>query len=230
MSVYDDVRTARSPQEAMLALAEGLDAVLDALTDQANAEGQWGTWATPDEHVPQGVVAMAGQSLDNAKEIAAVEVAIAAATDPEDARALEARLRLLKDDGRALDINAPAGLMPTVEESADSATLVIPAPSKAKKDRRLALAHEWKLHEFLPLTDFEAADAYAKGGPQWLYGYDRDAVMQMPYAYRQAMVEDVLEDSPRAAHEMARDILKDTGTGNSAVAGTMLGVDIGGSE
>lgn len=228
MSVVDAVRAARNPQEAMLALAEGIDSVL-ALLDAPSAPDPdpWGYWGNPQMFVP-------GPDQkpppDFSETIAAVEAELAAATDGEDIRALEARLRLLKDDGRVVDVNAPAGTMATVEETPDLATVTLPAPNAERRKTRTGQALTWELHNYLPLNEAEALHAYVKGGPLWLYGYDRDAVMQMPYAHRQAMVEDVLQDSPRAAHEMGRDILKDTGTGNPAVAGTMLGADIGGGS
>jgi hypothetical protein len=60
--------------------------------------------------------------------------------------------------------------------------------------------------------------AYAKGGPMWLYLGDRDAIMAMPPEYRHRMVQDIEQDSPAQAQEVARDLLMDRGAeGTTAV-------------
>lgn len=87
------------------------------------------------------------------------------------------------------------------------------APVSADKE---ALRRQWaealRVHELLSDVA-NPIKAYAKGGPQWLYGYDRDAVMSLPLSARRAMVEDLREEDPKAAYEMARDVLKDTSPG-----------------
>lgn len=64
------------------------------------------------------------------------------------------------------------------------------------------------------------AEAYAKGGPLWLYTGNRDVVMTYPLEIRAAMVADVEEDDPHTAQEMGRDVLKqpsETGPGGVAM-------------
>jgi hypothetical protein len=74
-----------------------------------------------------------------------------------------------------------------------------------------------KLNEFVPpLTAEQAADAYAKGGPMWLYIGNRDAIFQMPEAWRSDMIDDIAVDSPAQAREVARDIFKKPGGDDDA--------------
>jgi hypothetical protein len=66
-----------------------------------------------------------------------------------------------------------------------------------------------RLDGYVPMLDADTArEAYVKGGPRWLYYTNRDCIMQMPFELRQALVADVLIDSPSEADEIGRDILK----------------------
>lgn len=97
-------------------------------------------------------------------------------------------------------------------QDADTTDIVIPPPSPEKLEarRQFAVSH-LKLHEHLPPTGLVSswADVYAKGGPLWLYHGNRELFMTFSDSARAAMVADVLEDDPKAAHEMGRDVLKE---------------------
>lgn len=111
-----------------------------------------------------------------------------------------------------------------ITEDGDTTTVEIPPPSDEKFARRLMFAQQsLKLDEQLPdrsLDEMSWAATYAKGGPTWLYLGNRDLVMSYPPYIRQALVQDLEEDSPQQAHEMSRDILKEdceTGPGGTGM-------------
>lgn len=102
-----------------------------------------------------------------------------------------------------------------------------PAPSDTKAQaRRDFEANNLRLAGALndPAQDWNAL--YVKAGPFWLYQHNRELVMTYPAHVRRAMVNDVAEDSPKLAYEMARDVLKEacgepdleTGAGALAVS------------
>lgn len=82
---------------------------------------------------------------------------------------------------------------------------------RVSADREVARAEfvaATQLYSFSALPPADFVEAYIKGGPRWLYYTDRDAVMTMPIGVRQALVADVLVDSPSEAAEIGADILK----------------------
>lgn len=216
MTVEDKVRSAASPQEAMLALARGIDALITNANAQPDPWGQssW-TRSDPNGTLPEptptpGQAPSVVRAVQDAEAIRLLEDALAIETDAEERLAMEARLRLLKETGGSMnerevgDVYSSEG-----DEESDSVTVSLKTPSAEKYERRHNFAEAMKLEEMIPLPADEAYDAYAKGGPLWLYLGNRPVVMSLPYEWRQRMVMDVEEDSPRAAQEMARDILKD---------------------
>lgn len=167
MSVEAQVRGAKNPQEALIAVAKGIDQILEMLTAQlAPAQAGWGAWQ-PAEAIGDGQF------------------------DPVYA----------------------------VEGDEDETTVTIPPASEEKRAKRRELAGAMALEEhatFAGIEDIE--EIYAKGGPVWLYTCDRDFVMSLPDYMRREMVADVLEDDPVTAHDMARDVLKDTDNAGIAKA------------
>lgn len=97
------------------------------------------------------------------------------------------------------------------ERGADGENVVVlPTPSAEVYQARVELAEKkMRLNDAFPKVDFDPVEVYAKGGPSWLYIYDRDLVMGMPADVKRDLVNDLMRDDPRAAAEMARDILKD---------------------
>lgn len=241
MSYADRVRAATHPAEAMLAIAEGIDTILDVLEQNGPAAAPadpWGQWGKSilAEEIPAQRARNAAQSqlieakhrlaqpaaerfdvVPRAHEIAAVEAHLERETDGEERLALEARLRLLKDDGRSVEIAPAAGAREQYDGPEDGGGVVnIPPPAPERQASRIAWAKAYNLADFSTLAPDEFYPAYGKGGPMWMYAGNRDGVMQMPFGLRQAMISDVMQDSDAAAQEMARDILKDLTTGNSA--------------
>jgi hypothetical protein len=163
---------------------------------------------------------MAGAEHDAA--IADTREAILLSRDPDDRRALEAKLRMLQEDGgvtEAVDQGrrveeaefTPGNLRPTQAIQIPGHNEVeLPVPTPEQVEARMRWAQRRKLHEFIPLSYTQAVEAFAKGGPMWLYLGNRDAVMAMPFEYRQELVRMVAEDSVPQSQEVGRDILKQT--------------------
>lgn len=216
MTTADKVRAATSPQEAMLAVAEAMDELLaraDVLLARETVPqptSTWGSWinTSANNQHPPAVLAM--PVVDRSAEIKRLRDDLLIASG-EDATALEAKLRLLLDDGQALlDTNPFSGARIGI----DGELVDFPPVSATRKGRRGNWAASRGLERFLAqgneLIAEEMVDAYIAGGPMWLYLYDRDAVMQLPAEWRKDMVGDVECDSPAQAQELARDILKDS--------------------
>ncbi len=200
MTYQERILQAASVKDAMVILGEGIDAILgDGIAGVSASE--WEAW----------------EAHDSEQEI---RERLADEADPEERRALEARLRLLTDDGVVAQPVVPEGRRVITTGDAKQITVDIPKPSADRARSRYEWATATQLGGMLTpsLSTEEAADAYAKGGPMWLYLYDRDAVMSLPVEWRRAFVEDVERDSPAQAQEMGRDILKDRGTGGNPFA------------
>lgn len=231
-SYAERVRAARNPQEALLVIAEGLDSVVPQLEKLANpvvtttADDPWFGWDGVAAAIPSAaalssevLIARAAvedpgraSALRRAEELRDLRALLERTHDGQDRQALEARIRLLQDDG--ITVAPPdRGVEPSVEISGDTLTVDIPPATPERQAKRFQWAADVKLgSNFLNMDDQEAAVAFAKGGPIWLYE-NREAVMQMPWEWRRMFVEDIAEQSQALAHEVGRDILKDTGTG-----------------
>jgi hypothetical protein len=107
-----------------------------------------------------------------------------------------------------------------VIENGDTTDIVLRTPSEEKMQRRREFeAQHLRLSETLGDAE-DWNEAYAKGGPMWLYIGNRELVMSYPEQVRSLMIEDVIEDSPKDAHEMGADLLKqpsETGPGSVAM-------------
>lgn len=218
-----------------MVLAEGIDAILLLLehplvTVTPSAWGEWETsptLRTPAIHTtdPSSELAAARK----ADAIAELEAQIAVTVDGEDQRALEAKLRLLKDDGKPIEPAVEEGIRLTT----DGDLVGLPAADEKRKAARRFWALSHSLHTYQStgnaLTEHEMADAFAKGGPMWLYLYDRDGVMRMADTARRDLIADLEHDSPAEAQQVARDILKDL-TAEGARDTTLGYIATGGEE
>jgi hypothetical protein len=269
--ITDRIRAARSQPEAMLALAEGIDEILDALASSPvhpPEDDQWGNWAernaTGAAWPPQGTLAGgAGESGfgSGAHPFEAVQVKV----DPreleearEDQRQAEinwerinaagrqegqtpqdwqdelvlardamaraqGRVRLLEDPGAIVQgagfIEGVGEVTHTSEEGGRVIVDLPPVDAKRQAARR-KLAEAVGLPGFFPsiFRTGEPAEqiihSFELGGPLWLNANGKfegqpPVIMQMPANVRQAMVADVMLDSPRLGHEFAREVLKD---------------------
>lgn len=100
-----------------------------------------------------------------------------------------------------------------VEDDEDGVLIDIKPVSQEKRQRRGTFARTvLQLHQqdaFNTWDDKEAAiEAYAVGGPLWLYHGNRELVMQYSPDVRRVMVQDIEEDDPVTAQEVALDLLK----------------------
>jgi hypothetical protein len=171
MNTEAQVRSAKSPQEAMIVIAKALDRI-EFLSSR---DTQWVAW-------------------DNEPTI-------------RDGDSVALRSAWLGHVGGE-EVVAEHERRTQITATEDDTDVVIPAPSDEKKERRRQFERQnLKLSEFLGDSE-DWSEAYAKGGPMWLYLGNRELVMSMPDGVRTALVQDVIEDSPQDAHEMGRDILK----------------------
>lgn len=223
------LQSVRTPLEGMLVLARALDALefkLDLLID-AQAD-PWGGWLgrggqgarvgrrpyTPPAapvHDPEDPPATATLAT-LATQIEAIRAQIAAADDRDDLRALQAKLRLLEDEGRPPEDLVPEGQR--IDATTVNGEIVVELPPATVDEymTRFEWAMDNKLGEHLTdngVSNAQAAQWYAKGGPVWLHAYDRPAVVSMPVHWRQLFVTLVEKFSPAQAREIGRDILKD---------------------
>jgi hypothetical protein len=97
---------------------------------------------------------------------------------------------------------------------ADGHIVDLPPADEHRKAQRRQLAEGIDLPGFFPAImrgtedqRQEIIETYVKGGPLWLSA-NREIMAALPPAAKQVMVEDVMIDSTRLAHEFGRDILK----------------------
>lgn len=202
MTFKQRVADARNQQEALAAIAEGLDLIIHNIQPQPQPD-PWDDWTPATPIKP-----------DAAEKIKAA-IAECDPTDEGMLRALQASLRLAQDSGQAIDLAPPPGRRETVIETDDDVNITVLVPTKEQYISREQFALSIKLGPDLapPLEPLAAAAAYCRGGPTWLYGYDRAFVVSMPVNWKQALIADVEQDSTAMAQEMARDILKSGGPG-----------------
>lgn len=179
MTVADEVVKSGSPLEALLAVARGIDQILER---EAKAE-VWGEWG----------------AISTASPVAAT-------------RADQPRTNY----GALMEATAP-----TPEAANTEVELDVPTPSLTKLITRARLETQAiRIGDYLNDHSEDWNEAYARGGPVWLYTLNRELVMSLPEDARIAMIQDVEEDNPALAQEMGRDMLKqagETGPGASAM-------------
>lgn len=150
------------------------------------------------------------------------EQLVKAAANPKDAmlviaRALdriEATLTVPPPDPWATewsaeDIGRPGFVGVKITQDVDTTEVVIPPASPEKQAARRQFAEQSLQLEDNLGTGEDWLNAYAKGGPIWLYEGNRELFMTYGDHVRRAMVQDVIEDDPKYAGEMGRDVLKE---------------------
>lgn len=209
MTFKQRVANARNPQDALLMLAEGIDLILTQLVDlpQLGQPDPWGEW----DQVPQVNYDTAPSMHAPTPEAVEVLRANLETATGETRSAIEAAIRLAEDSGKAVDTQLPDGVRDRVLIGEEGVEVFTRPVDRERATARSTFAKEIELGpDLTPVLDHQTAvEAFVKGGPAWLYVYDRDFVISMPTNWKQALVADVEQDSPREAAEMARDILKD---------------------
>lgn len=217
MTTFDRVKAASNPQDALLAIAQGIDSILMALTRPEELVDEKRPWeiegwrAENDDVGPQPEPDF--QTVQ--EEINALRERADAEPDPDDRKALEAQWRLQQDNLKAHPDYVPPNPKAKKVTTDDDGNVLIDLPpvSEEKQVRRAEFAREHlKLQE--RFKDEKWIDVYAKGGPLWLYHSQRALVMGLPDEWKVAMVQDVAEESSKDARYMRRDILKDPDPGN----------------
>lgn len=129
--------------------------------------------------------------------------------DEDEIRSAQAAYRLLNETGEPPP-EVDRGRTLNVKIDHNDVSIEIPVVDAERKDARREWARTCKIWEIVEpkLNEDDAVAAYANGGPQWLYAYDRDNVLTMPFAWRQQMIHELDKDSTAEAQEMARDLLK----------------------
>lgn len=210
MTTEEQVRQAKSPQEALVVLAKALDRIETNLASSAEDALAWGEWEDVDQRIAETVddndiTRIALHALEDSG-------ADLEDLDPSERSAVEAaRARLAKDKpGQFIEGAFKAGELAKATVGDEEIAIDLPPVSAERKAARRKFASDYmKLHETYKDLGEQAIEAYVKGGPMWLYLADRAYVIQMPYEWKRLLIEDVNEDSPGDALDMSRDILKD---------------------
>lgn len=219
MTTVDKIKQCGTIEEALLLLAEHIDSLVEHChRTRSFDQPQPLKWVPFDERAQPLTWVEATPLRDAPNKAEFIEAQLATTQDGDERRALEAKLRLLKDDGGAPEV-APPGRPTQSIQVDDTTTVALPVPSYTQLVDRRQWAASRKLHEFLPLSEVEAEDAFTKGGPMWLYLYDRDAVLSLPVEWRRELVEMIAEDSIPESQEVGRDILKITDSARPEVFG-----------
>jgi hypothetical protein len=220
MTLTEQIKTCRTPQEALLLLADAIDHLHARLDELGTPPAD--PWTTPIQWVSvEEAEAMYAHkpAADYGPQIEAVQTLLNGTTDPDEHQALQAKLRLLRDQagekvyendaaGGGTIESVPEGERPSIASDGSNGTVELAAVSEERMNARARWAMDRKLEDFIPLDRSEAATAYANGGPMWLYLGNRDAIMAMPFAYREELVTELAKDSVVDAQEVGRDILK----------------------
>lgn len=117
----------------------------------------------------------------------------------------------------------------TVHEEDEKQYIELPTVSDEQKEQRRKLgvylkldSSDWPVGKGVPRSP--VLDAYIAGGPIWLYDYDREFVLALPYAIRRQMIEDVSATDVGTAKLMSADILKASFADSANAAWNIAGV------
>lgn len=203
MSLHDQVLRARTPRDAIIILADAIQALREDIQNIERAD-PWESWGEPEPASEQAAIEQAHE----AAELRAILERGGLTTEEE--QAISAQLRLIEEQGGVAAPVVAEGRRERVTVTDDAVVVELPTPSPERQEDRRRLAVGLGFHQFIDLPEAETVRAFTLGGPLWLYHYDRDAVMNMPIEWRMALVDDIAIDSPATAQEVGRDILKYT--------------------
>jgi hypothetical protein len=224
INAVERLKQAKDVKSALLILAQCIDELdatpseplFDDLLDFGSVEGP-----TQGPLEPKGGFVVQHQRHATDEQIAALREEINNTTDPDDLQALQAKLTLMLDDGGIGYIPQEDAAPSVVHYEGDRVVIDLPPASEERKHQREALARRMDLGANLNMDEEEAVRAYKLGGPLWLYYAGADGqkfIYTLPREWRLAMIEDVMQDAPREAHEMSRDILRyDDSEGHSTL-------------
>lgn len=131
----------------------------------------------------------------------------------DDLVAAEARVRILEDEAREVKTVEEPKTMVDVVAKDEKGEWVVDLPEVDEgiqaARREFASKHLKFYDEFGTDQGSVMVQAYGKGGPIWLYHYDRDFCLQLARPLRVGMLEDVARIDANLAAEMGRDLLMD---------------------
>lgn len=189
------VQVSKSVQEALFVVAEALDRI-EAKLDSApqSPAPAWDDWTNPAVH-RQATIDVEVDRAEMAFQMG-IDDDIPYEDMSENAqRAHDAIVEAKIAQGKSAQL-------------ATDVTVDVKPVSVERHNERLHFAIETLNLNTELGTEDDWCLTYAKGGPAWLYAHRRDLVVQYSEAVKQQMVSDLEQDDPQAAHEMARDILK----------------------
>jgi hypothetical protein len=228
INAVERLKQATSVKSALLILAQCIDELdsrpTEPLFDEPIAwdtDTDTGTLVYQSDAKTGGGVVVQHQRHATDEQIAALREEINNTTDPDDLQALQAKLTLMLDDGGIGYIPQEDAAPSVLHYEGDRVVIDLPPASEERKHQREALARRMDLGANLNMDEEEAVRAYKLGGPLWLYYAGADGqkfIYTLPREWRLAMIEDVMQDAPREAHEMSRDILRyDDSEGHSTL-------------
>jgi hypothetical protein len=225
MTITARVKGTESPAAALIVIAELLDDAFSRIeeleSDAAVSDESWASWGSLEEAAYDGPTeewAPRDGILDDIRE---VERELQGCSDAEESQVLRAKLMLLQDELKPpIEMQDNTGKHTEIEVELDGTVVHLPPASEEHQELRRKFATD-----VLRLTEVYGEDdgakyveSYAKAGPLLLYYSDRDFVMGLPDDYKRAMVRDVSDASPKEAHEMGRDVLKDKEPGGPEIS------------
>lgn len=132
--------------------------------------------------------------------------------DPDDPLVREAQARLAKDAETDTFLDEPEGetaeAIRQVKAAEGGVEVTLAPPTVHQKFVWDEMVRDGCLVGLTRLSRDAARDAFVKGGPLWLYAFDRAYVLGLPYYIKQAMVTSVAETMPHEARAMGADLFK----------------------
>lgn len=206
-----------NPTQALNVIAAILDTQEARLQDLERAQvSGWGEWSDETPPLTDEPVEEWAPNPEDVKRIGEIQERLKGCEDEEESKVLRAELELAQDKLKPpVELFDDTGAHTNIEADSDGdATVKLPTVSPEKEALREAFARSvLELEMVYPDEGAKYIKSYAKGGPLLMYYSDRDYVMGLADDVKRAMVNDVQEESPKEAHEMARDILKDLDPG-----------------
>jgi len=200
----------KPPIDIMLELADAID----ALRSSAPAD-PWSPesfYAAPDTLLPDKPGPVDDNGTAQQRKIERLRAKIEAEDDPSELRALEAQLRLAREE----HIHPTGALVPGVEPPEGGIIDIPPPRTKQLVIDRMQYASEHRFVDYL--MNAEAVKAgngasewlawFGKAGPKGLYMSDRLACLQMPIEDRRWLIDDMAQDDLAYAQNMGADLLK----------------------
>lgn len=213
MELRKKVEQAGSPMEALLLLADAVD----ALAQQESEPDPWAGWGKATTEAAPAPVDKSGVEA----ELVELEAQLHGCEDVAESKVLRAKIDLKRDELVEHAPPAEQALEQRRTVSVDNGgeiVVEVPEPTPEQEVARGKFLADSLFSAMVDQYGEEAADTYAtsylKAGPLLLYYTDRDFVNGLPDPMKFKMVEDVEQFSPNEAAEMGRDILKDLSPGS----------------